>query len=640
MTFASPGAWYVSSVAYAALAAWTATHSYAAGTLVRQTSAAGNERVFICTIAGTSNGTEPTWVITKGAKTTDNTVTWMEVTGTPGLNGDLTHTPAWVASSAAAQGLVFYDTTSAALQICSAAGTSTSSIPTFSATAGVTTTDGTATWTSLGAASGFAVWAAPSARGAAMFASGWGVAGADFYFADNHAETQATSITWNPPGLQTTSPCRLISIDHTVTTAPPTGVKSGASVTGTTATPSITLGNATSSQNYYYGFTFTTGGNNLIFLGSSDTTAIGVFDTCTFAPGSGANVTMGGSGTTGIVNWNNCNLVTASAGQSINMGGVAFSWRGGAVSGVSIASLFVAGSTAPCDILVEGVDFSAIVYSSGAIAHAGGCGYMLIKDCKLPSATAGAASGSTGTFTVDLTRSDNSTASYRLETHNSQGNTTTSTTVVRSSGASDGVTAYSHAVVTNAGAQWYLPFQSIPVIEYNTVTGTNRVVTMYGIANAAALPNNDDVWMDAEYLGSGTTLLGSYGLESKASALATGSALTADPGPSAWDTAASARANSTLYSLGAIMKVASNSGRIFFCTVSGTSAASEPGGLATAIDGGTVVDGAATWRAGVRFKLALTLSSPQPGMVGYIYAYPKIAKQSFTVFLDPLITLS
>jgi hypothetical protein len=162
-------------------------------------------------------------------------------------------------------------------------------------------------------------------------------------------------------------------------------------------------------------------------------------------------------------------------------------------------------------------------------------------------------------------------------------------------------------------------------------------VTVYGVANDSRVPNNDELWFDTEYLGASSSPQASYG-RGRALPLATGSALTADT--SAWDSAATARANTTAYVVGNAIKVASNSGRIFFCTTAGTSAGSEPGGYASAVDGGSVTDGSAVFRAGCRFKQTLTLSSPQPAQPGYLYAYPKLGRASQTYFLDPKLTLS
>lgn len=53
---------------------WLPATAYTVGQVRRPTVA--NSTFFLCTTAGTSDDTEPTWVTTAGADTTDNTVTW------------------------------------------------------------------------------------------------------------------------------------------------------------------------------------------------------------------------------------------------------------------------------------------------------------------------------------------------------------------------------------------------------------------------------------------------------------------------------------------------------------------------------------------------------------------------------------
>ena len=120
--------------------------------------------------------------------------------------------------------------------------------------------------------------------------------------------------------------------------------------------------------------------------------------------------------------------------------------------------------------------------------------------------------------------------------------------------------------------------------------------------------------------------------------LATNAALTADT--SAWDSLVTARANGHANVVGDIIGVSTNPGRVFFCTTSGTTAGSVPGGYASAVDGGSVTDGTAVFRAGYRFRLVVVLSSPQPQMAGYLRATVKAAKVSTTFYIDPAITLS
>lgn len=75
--------WYVSSVAYTAVAQFAISHAYSIGDIIRQLAApsVGNERCFRCTTAGTSGGTESAWNLTKGATTTQGTAVFTEVTG-------------------------------------------------------------------------------------------------------------------------------------------------------------------------------------------------------------------------------------------------------------------------------------------------------------------------------------------------------------------------------------------------------------------------------------------------------------------------------------------------------------------------------------------------------------------------------
>ena len=69
-------------------AIWTAATGYVLGT--RVTSTAGDW--YICTVAGTSGGSEPTWDTDIGDTTTDGTVTWTRVENSDGVNiaGDYT----------------------------------------------------------------------------------------------------------------------------------------------------------------------------------------------------------------------------------------------------------------------------------------------------------------------------------------------------------------------------------------------------------------------------------------------------------------------------------------------------------------------------------------------------------------------
>jgi hypothetical protein len=214
-------------------------------------------------------------------------------------------------------------------------------------------------------------------------------------------------------------------------------------------------------------------------------------------------------------------------------------------------------------------------------------------------------------------------------------------TIIRTGGASDGTTGISWNLTTTANAIWANALESFPIVIWNATTGGNVIVTLHGIWNAAALPNNDDVWVDVEYLGDSTpTPLGKYLLGSKSNILASNGGQAADS-VSAWDSLATARAQNHAYSIGDVISASSNAGRIFFCTVPGTSANTTlPGGYASVVDGGTITDGGATFRAGMRFTLTVTLTSPTPQLAGYLQAIVRAAKATSTFYVDPLIVLS
>ena len=139
----------------------------------------------------------------------------------------------------------------------------------------------------------------------------------------------------------------------------------------------------------------------------------------------------------------------------------------------------------------------------------------------------------------------------------------------------------SRKIVTTANAQWLRPFRAEPYAVWNATTAGNVTVTIYGTINSGTLPNNDDVWAEFEFVSSSGALLGTIVTTTKASVLASNAAVASDD---------------------------------------------QPGG-----GGGSAL-------AGSPFKLTATLSSPQPGMAGYIHARIRAAKASTTFYIDRKFT--
>jgi len=59
---------------------WTALTAFVVGDIVVPTNFVSTNKIFRCTTAGTTGASEPTWVTTAGATTSDNTAVWTEAT--------------------------------------------------------------------------------------------------------------------------------------------------------------------------------------------------------------------------------------------------------------------------------------------------------------------------------------------------------------------------------------------------------------------------------------------------------------------------------------------------------------------------------------------------------------------------------
>jgi hypothetical protein len=472
-------------------------------------------------------------------------------------------------------------------------------------------------------------------------------AGDNFWVSEDHNESLASGgMTCTCPGTRS-NPCTIIAVNHSGSVPPASAdVQTTPIATIATVDGSISIrGSFLSSGIAWIAGTSTSSARNLNIADNTTSPEQKFKDSSFKLASTGAsNLNMGTSGGgSKTVDWDNVTYQVGNTGSTIAWGGaVAFRWRNtpSAIVGATLPTTLLDGSTLGAPVLIEGVDLSALGSGKTLVSALATNVDVYLKDDKYGSSVAVAATPTVHGANVYSLRSD-TTGNYRNEKYNYQGTQLTETTIVRTGGATDGATAVSWNLSTTANCKWIFPFEAMVCSENNTVTASNVTVTMYGVYNAAALPNNDDIWFDAEYLGSSASPVGSFASGSKANFCASGSAQTADT--SAWDSLVSARQNSHAYSSGQVYKSANNAGRIFFCTGAGTSASSEPAGVASAVDGGLVNDGSATFRAGMRWKQSITLSSPQPGQAGVLYCYPKVGKASIpsgSVYFDPHPVLS
>lgn len=465
-------------------------------------------------------------------------------------------------------------------------------------------------------------------------------AGDQFWVAHDHAETQASAMTLTPPGTAA-SPNTVVCVNRAGSVPP---VSADIRTTATISTTGASALTFAGGYAYWYGIAFSnaTGSAAMTILSAAGAYKM---DSCELVQGgtqASATFQIGfGSGSQPVqLELVNTPFGFLSVNQYITVRCARLIWRDSVAlktggSYVVPTNLFAVSSRTGT-VRIEGVDLSAMGSGKTIVgANSDPCEFWL-KDCKLhASVTVATTPTSPGSSDTYLTRCDSSATNYRCEKYSYAGTETTETTIIQTDGSSNGTTGFSAKIATTANAKWQQPFEALPLAKWNGTVGSSVTVTVEGVWNSASLPNNDELWFDVEGLATSGTPLGDFATGTKADILAAGTALTAST--RAWSSLATSRANATAYGLGDVIKLASNAGRIFFCTTAGTSAGSEPGVYAAAVDGGSVTDGSAVFRAAVRFKKAVSMT---PQIAGAIYVYPKAGRASSTFYLDRDITLS
>lgn len=352
-------------------------------------------------------------------------------------------------------------------------------------------------------------------------------AGDVFYVSEDHAESTAGAVTLAFPGTLA-SPNFVYCVDHAGSVPP---VSADLRTTGSVTTTGTNNLNFTGSV-YCYGLIFSSG--NGILLPGSASSPRQSFESCAMvlSRNIAANLMLIGAGSgssRALVEWNNVTYQVANAGEPIAcQDGCRFKWKNtaNAIAGATIPSpLFAA--IGNCDIELEGVDLSALG-SGKTIFNGSNTPNFFMKDCKLGSSVTLASTPSEPVSTGYFVRTDSSGTNYRTEKYAYEGTQTVETTIVRTGGASDGTTTISWKIVTTANSRWVMPYVALPITIWNDTTGSSITVTVYGIWGGGAVPNNDDIWIEAEYLGSSATPIGSYATSTKADNLASGSAIPSD----------------------------------------------------------------------------------------------------------------
>jgi hypothetical protein len=247
----------------------------------------------------------------------------------------------------------------------------------------------------------------------------------------------------------------------------------------------------------------------------------------------GIMIPYGGGG--GRVIFDNTTVKLGTAQQSIMIGGTShLVWRN-TVNAISSYSGFQLGNapfTAGGHLFAEGVDFAGPDLTARLIQHVAGAGALVtLKDCKLSSVGAPALrivddipdTVSTGSLDVQIVRCDSGDTNYRIERWNWFGTQFTDPEVTRSSGASDGTTRVSWRIESKT-TRWGNHYESLPIPMWNETIGVPITLTIHGTWDGMAPPNDDDIWIEAQYLGTSGYPLSAKATSTKANGLAVGTA--------------------------------------------------------------------------------------------------------------------
>jgi hypothetical protein len=263
-------------------------------------------------------------------------------------------------------------------------------------------------------------------------------------------------------------------------------------------------------------------GGNLTFL---------TFENCQFSMTGGSAFIIGSSGTIPTINrFINTPVVFNAVGQTMFVSGD-FVWKDTASAigaGTVPTYLFDNGGTTigAANMLLDGLDLSAVnttLFASPSLQN--GTMHALLNNCRLHASVAITATLTLRAQEITLVGCGSAGNSARNEKYALDGTMTTETTIVRSSGASDGTTAVSWKAVTTSNPNKQFQFELPPIAVWNSATGSSKTLTVEMVNDGTTL-KDDEVWVEVEYLGSSSQPVSSKVTSRAADHLATGANIT------------------------------------------------------------------------------------------------------------------
>jgi hypothetical protein len=356
------------------------------------------------------------------------------------------------------------------------------------------------------------------------------LAGDVFYVAHDHSES-AAGVTLTSAGTNS-NPSKVICVDRSGSVPPVSADRRATAQITATGANNLQISGST----HYDGIILVagSGASSTGFMILSATNNIALrFDNCSLQLGiaaagsviafAGASNAFGGC----YFELNNTTLSFAHVGGEVVMAGT-LKWRNtpSALLGSVPTFLFTAAVQRGGSVECSGVDFSAAGSGKTLVdlgVNTQGFSWRFI-DCKLNASVTKdttITNPAHGANTVDFLRSGSAGVNYTVYRSLYSGTLSEETTIVRTGGASDGTTTIAWKIVTSAFSTYSLLFECPPIAIWNDVVGSSVTATVEGIWGGGAVPNDDDIWLDVEYLGSSSSPSGSFVNDGKADLLTT-----------------------------------------------------------------------------------------------------------------------
>ena len=268
---------------------------------------------------------------------------------------------------------------------------------------------------------------------------------------------------------------------------------------------------------YFYGLTFIThtsgsSSNDIQITSDSNTQRDLVIENCTFefaATSSGGNLTFGSGGNNPSCNFIRCIDCTFTAGGSASKNIQIASVRLEFVNcvfddtGTAQTTIFNQTDESHSVCLWEGCDFQgANTNLFDADGNARG-GHYTLNYCKIPSGVSLTnADPNRQSMRYTMNMCDSGDTPFIFEDIDYFGEMADERTIVKTGGASDGTDSIAWAVTAHGTVELaWKPYQTPPIAKWNETTGSSITVEVDIFRDSATDLNDDDIWLEVQYLG-------------------------------------------------------------------------------------------------------------------------------------------